>query len=93
MSTNILKFLPCAKIVQDMAHQITELTDEDKMLLEDESEVIMHPVTLTETQNAGDHQSFVKLQTEFLNYEAELKESQKERNRFNVRFSTYRVDP
>ena len=50
MSTNILKFLPSAKIVKDMQSLVKELTDEDKMLLEDESEVIMSPVILTEVQ-------------------------------------------
>ena len=54
MSTNILKFLTCSKIVHDMQRQIKELTDEDKMLLEDESEVIMHPVVLTEVAGSGD---------------------------------------
>ena len=65
------------------------------MLLEDESEVIMHPVVLTEVVGAGDsnNQQFCKLQTLFLNYEAELKEAQKKKNKFNVRFSTYRIDP
>ena len=73
MSTNILKFLPCAKIVTEMAHQINNLTDDDKLLLEDESEVIMHPVTLTETPTVQDaSNNRVKLQTLFLNFEAEL---------------------
>ena len=75
MSTNILKFIPCAKIVKDMQTIIKELTDEDKMLLEDESEVIMNPVVLTETQDSptseSDPQRF-KLQSLFLNYEADL---------------------
>ena len=51
LSTNILKFLPCAKIVQLMQTKIKELTEEDKMLLEDESEVIMKPINLTDVDD------------------------------------------
>lgn len=43
-TTNILKFLPTAKIVSCMTDKISEMTDTDKMLLEDSSEVLMSPV-------------------------------------------------
>lgn len=47
-TTNILKFLPSAKIVSHMETEIKDMTDTDKMLLEDCSEVLMSPVQLTE---------------------------------------------
>jgi len=51
-TTNILKFLPSAKIVSHMETEIKDMTDSDKMLLEDCSEVLMSPVQLTEITDA-----------------------------------------
>ena len=45
--TNVLKFLPSAKIVFHMKKEIPEITDQDKMLLQDSSEVLLTPVKLT----------------------------------------------
>ena len=47
-TTNILKFLPTAKIVTHMQKEIPELSEQDKMLLEDASEVLGEPVDVTE---------------------------------------------
>ena len=47
-TTNIIKFLPSAKIVGHMQKEIKDMTDNDKVLIEDSSEVLMTPVNLTE---------------------------------------------
>jgi len=47
-TTNILRFLPCAKIAEDMGRIVDNLKDEDKVLIDDETEVIASPVILTE---------------------------------------------
>ena len=47
-TTNILKFLPSCKIVSHMKREIKEISDADKMLLQNSSEVLMSAVDLTE---------------------------------------------
>ena len=78
-TTNILKFLPSAKIVAHMQDGIKDISDQDKMLLEDTSEVLMSPVHLTiidgdELDEAGkkcqsDQKPF-RLQDLFLNFDS-----------------------
>ena len=47
-STNILRFTFKNAIVQEMKRDILPETAQDKMMLEDESEIIMNPVIFTE---------------------------------------------
>lgn len=72
--TNIMKFLPCAKVIATMSKKIEDMTDIDKMLLEDDSEVIMQQISLTEireTEKVPDiaAEKIFKLQDLFLNWE------------------------
>ena len=83
LSTNILKFLPCAKIVRLMQTKIKELPEEDKMLLEDESEVIMKPINLTDVDDFERNQ--YHLQLLYLNYDEGISKAQKQLNKFFVR--------
>ena len=56
-----------------MQKKIKELTEEDKMLLEDESEVIMNPILLTDaSESHQDSKSPYFLQLLYLNYDAGL---------------------
>ena len=91
-STNILKFLPCSKIVQEMQKRIKELTEEDKMLLQDESEVIMRPINITDTEELRDENQY-NLQLLYLNYDAGLNQQQKQDNKFKVVLQVYKIDP
>lgn len=95
-TTNILKFLPVAKIVSHMQQEIKDMTDTDKMLLEDSSEVLMSPVQLTEIiesdQNANRRQKPFKLQDLFLNFDS-LPEEVRNRSSFRVSFCVYRYEP
>lgn len=99
-TTNILKFLPSCKIVSHMKKEIKEISDADKMMLEDSSEVLMSAVDLTEimTDKAPEELSnvelekFFRLQDLFLNFES-LPEHHREKNTFRVRFCVYRIDP
>ena len=101
-TTNILKFLPSAKIVGHMQKSIESMTDTDKMLLgADSCEVLMSPVQLTEiTERKPDGTLVVRqsrdkpfrLQDLFLNFE-NFPEDVKKKNYFNVSFCVYRVDP
>ena len=47
-TTNILKFVENAKVIRTMTERIEELKDTEKILLEDDSEVIMQQVAMTE---------------------------------------------
>ena len=98
-TTNILKFLPSAKIVSHMETEIKDMTDTDKMLLEDCSEVLMSPVQLTEItdrvyQCENNKKKFkpFRLQDLFLNFDS-FPEEVRERNCFRVSFCVYRFDP
>lgn len=101
-TTNILKFLPTAKIVSRMTERIQEMTDTDKMLLEDSSEVLMSPVQLTEVTEVKDDGKIgeksnlsskpYRLQDLFLNFDSFPRE-EKEKNAFYVRFCVYRIEP
>ena len=94
-TTNILKFLPSAKIVSHMQTQIEDMTDTDKMLLEDSSEVLMSPVQLTEIVSSERDLKKSKpfrLQDLFLNFDS-FSEEIRERNCFRVSFCVYRFDP
>ena len=53
-TTNILKFLSTSKIVTSMTERIQDMTDTDRLLLEDSSEVLMSPVQLTEITEVKD---------------------------------------
>ena len=99
-TTNILKFLPSCKIVAHMRKEIKEISDTDKMLLEDSSEVLMNAVDLTEitTDKAPEElanveaEKFFRLQDLFLNFES-LPEQFRSKNSFRARFCIYRIDP
>ena len=54
--TNVLKFLPSSKIVFHMKKEIPEITDQDKMLLQDSSEVLLTPVKLTKITSDKENQ-------------------------------------
>jgi len=99
-TTNILKFLPSAKIVGHMQNEIQDMTDTDKLLLED-SEVLLSPVQLTEITERKDDGTIAvresrdkpfRLQDLFLNFDS-FPEVVKRNNSFNVSFCVYRVDP
>ena len=47
-TTNILKFIPIAKVIHTMYEKIEDLQNQEKLLLEDDTEVIMEMVSLTE---------------------------------------------
>ena len=95
-TTNILKFLPSAKIVSHMQTEIKDMTDTDKMLLEDCSEVLMSPVQLTEIlgeeEKRREKSKPFRLQDLFLNFDS-FSEEVRERNCFRVSFCVYRFDP
>ena len=97
-TTNILKFLPAAKIVTHMQKEIQDMTDTDKMLLEDSSEVLMSPVQFTEItvrpdpNESQDEKKPFRLQDLFLNFDS-FPEEVRQRNTFKVSFCVYRVDP
>ena len=77
-----------------MQKKIKELTEEDKMLLEDESEVIMNPILLTDASEAHlERNSMYFLQLLYLNYDAGLTKEQKQKNKFYVKLQVYKTDP
>jgi hypothetical protein len=45
--TNILKFYANSKIVKDLSSEIEDETNQDKLLIDDTSEVIMSPEIIT----------------------------------------------
>lgn len=91
-TTNILRFLPCAKIAADMSRIVDELKDEDKVLIDDETEVIASPVILTHVDEKHNALKLFKLQDLFLNFE-QIEKEERLANSFKVRFMTYRIDP
>ena len=74
------------------------MTDTDKMLLEDSSEVLMSPVQFTEItvrpdpNESQDEKKPFRLQDLFLNFDS-FPEEVRQRNTFKVSFCVYRVDP
>lgn len=93
-STNILRFHPDSKIVQEMSGKIEDETDADKMLLDDNSEVIMSPVIFTEIKSdlSVERMQLFKLNDLFLDYD-KIPQDLREKNTFKVRFYVLRVDP
>ena len=69
-STNILRFTQKNAIVQEMRQKVGMETIADKMMLEDDSEIIMSPVMFTEI-TVPDYQKLplFKLDDLFLNYD------------------------
>jgi hypothetical protein len=94
-TTNILKFVENAKVIKTMTERIEELKDTEKILLEDDSEVIMQQVAMTEiisTNPEMEQEKIFKLQDLFLNWD-QIDDAMKERNFFKVVFCTFRIDP
>jgi hypothetical protein len=52
-STNILRIYPFAKIVEELTKTIQEETNQDKLMIDDHSEVIMSPEIVTEITGDG----------------------------------------
>lgn len=76
-----------------MSHQIEDETDADKMLLDDNSEVIMSPVIFTEITNSSySRLPLFKLNDLFIEYD-KIPLEMREKNSFKVRFYVLRVDP
>ena len=76
-----------------MKNTIEEETAADKMMLENQNEVIMSPVMYTEITNKEyEKLPLYKLDDLFLSYD-EIPDDQKKLNRFRVRFYALRIDP
>lgn len=81
-----------------MSAKIEDETDADKMLLDDNSEVIMSPVIFTEivpsenTNVSVEKLQLFKLNDLFLDYD-KIAQDLREKNVFKVRFYVLRVDP
>ena len=72
------------------------MTDQDKVLIDDSSEVLMSPVNLTEVSPEpakidGKSRPF-RLQDLFLNYDS-FPENVRQQNAFKTTFCVYRIDP
>ena len=89
------------KIVEHMKKEIKDISETDKMLLEDSSEVLMTAVPLTDiltdspedlVKKRLDEDKFYRLQDLFLNFES-LPEQRRNLNAFRTKFCVYRVDP
>lgn len=66
-STNILQIYPHAKIVEELSEKIHDETNQDKLLIDDHSEVIMSPEIITDlTGDSPSRVSFFKLNDLFL---------------------------
>jgi hypothetical protein len=92
-STNILRFYPNSRVVEELTAMIEEETNQDKLMVDDYSEVIMSPEIVTEITNP-DYKKFqqFKLNDLFCSFSS-LPQEVKEKNLFKVRFYIVRVDP
>lgn len=91
--TNILKFTFNNSIVKEMKMLIDGETSADKMMLDDDNEVIMSPVIYTEiTDQEHLKMPLFKLDDLFLNYD-EIPADVRKVNKFRVRFYALRIDP
>lgn len=92
-STNILRFTAQNAIVAEMLEKVEQENEKDKMMIDDDSEVIMSPVLYTRITdtNAGKYPLF-RLDDLFLNYD-EIPLKIRKENKFRVRFYVLRVDP
>lgn len=92
-STNILRFTAKNAIVQELKKNVESETIADKMMLEDDKEIIMSPVLMTEiTQPDAMKLPLYRLDDLFLNYD-DIPVEERKRNLFRVRFYALRIDP
>ena len=93
-STNILRFTATNAIVKQMKKEVEAETVADKMMLEDDKEIIMSPILMTEFHGREEAMRLplYKLDDLFLNYD-EIPLEERKRNVFRVRFYALRVDP
>lgn len=92
-STNILRFTAQNAIVKEMQDKVEQETDKDKMMIDDDAEIIMSPIMYTciTAPDAGKVPLF-RLDDLFLNYD-EIPLAIRKKNQFRVRFYVLRVDP
>ena len=92
-STKILRFTAENAIVKEMQEKVESETVADKMMLDDDQEVIMSPVLYTEiTASDSNKIPLFRLDDLFLNYD-EIPLEIRKKNRFRVRFYVLRIDP
>lgn len=92
-STNIMRFTFKNAIVHEMRQKIEKETVEDKMMLEDNNEVIYSPVIFTEITDPDTAKSpLFKLDDLFLNFD-DIPIETRQKNVFRVRFYALRIDP
>lgn len=91
--TNILRFHPQSKISLDLCRQIEEETDMDKVFADEQGDIVMNAIILTEiTDSSLAKTQCFKLTDLFLHYD-QIPEEIRERNAFKVRFYCLRIDP
>mmetsp|Transcript_12948 Transcript_12948/g.12829 ORF Transcript_12948/g.12829 Transcript_12948/m.12829 type:complete len:336 (+) Transcript_12948:363-1370(+) len=91
-STNIMRICPQAKVVQELLRTIEDETNQDKLMIDDYSEVIMSPEIITDVNNCEVSKQIFRLNDIFLQFD-KIPEEIRRKNLFKVRFYVLRVDP